>query len=264
MRRMRSPRDLLAIDPLRTLDACAREHFPDDPQMVQWAGRYATYSGSSPFRAPATLALHRVPSRREFGCWYPIGGLGALRDALVRVAHRLGVVTLHRQRRRGRESQRRSSATASCWPAAGPSPPTWSSPTSTPRTSTPISCTIARSRRRVQRAERSTSGFVVLAGVSRLDAGHRASQRLVQRRLARASSTQIAAGRLADDPTIYACVSSVTDPSQAPPGCENWFLLVNTPAGVEVDAAGYAAVVLDRLARGRPRSPPTRCGSPRR
>ncbi|MET0910688.1 MAG: FAD-dependent oxidoreductase, partial [Ilumatobacteraceae bacterium] len=54
-RRMRSPTDLTAIDPFRTLDRSARSYF-DDHRLVQWAGRYATYSGSSPYRAPATLA----------------------------------------------------------------------------------------------------------------------------------------------------------------------------------------------------------------
>ncbi|MEZ5249779.1 MAG: FAD-dependent oxidoreductase [Ilumatobacteraceae bacterium] len=58
--------------------------------MVQWAGRYATYSGSSPYRAPATLACI-AHIEHAFGCWYPMGGLGALRDAFVRVAERVGV-----------------------------------------------------------------------------------------------------------------------------------------------------------------------------
>ena len=86
---MRSPRDLLAIDPLRTLHGLAAASF-DDPRLVQWAGRYATYSGSSPYRAPATLAcIPHVEAR--FGCWYPDGGLDALRAALERLAERVGV-----------------------------------------------------------------------------------------------------------------------------------------------------------------------------
>jgi phytoene dehydrogenase-like protein len=43
-------------------------------------------------------------------------------------------------------------------------------------------------------------------------------------------------------------VSSITDSSQAPPDHENWFLLVNTPAGAAVDAEQYRDLVLDRLA----------------
>jgi phytoene dehydrogenase-like protein len=54
---------------------------------------------------------------------------------------------------------------------------------------------------------------------------------------------------MADDPTIYACVSSVTDPSQAAPGTENWFLLVNAPPGIRVDGSTQQRHVLDVLAR---------------
>ena len=34
-------------------------------------------------------------------------------------------------------------------------------------------------------------------------------------------------GVVADQPTIYACVPSVSEPTQAPPGHESWFLLVD-------------------------------------
>ena len=57
---------------------------------------------------------------------------------------------------------------------------------------------------------------------------------------------------MADEPTVYACVSAVTDPSQAPAGDENWFLLVNTPPGIELEPARARQHVLDVLAvRGR-------------
>ena len=75
----------------------------------------------------------------------------------------------------------------------------------------------------------------------------------------RAEFAALDAGRMADDPTIYACVSSVTDPTQAPPGCENWFLLVNTPPGILLDHDAERDRVLDLLAargvdlRGRAR-----------
>ncbi len=89
LRRIRSPFDLTAIDPLRTLHRSASTTFRDW-RLVQWADRYATYSGSSPYRAPATLAcIPHIEAR--FGCWYPMGGLDALRQALQRVAVDVGV-----------------------------------------------------------------------------------------------------------------------------------------------------------------------------
>ncbi|MEZ5249780.1 MAG: glycosyltransferase [Ilumatobacteraceae bacterium] len=59
---------------------------------------------------------------------------------------------------------------------------------------------------------------------------------------------EIGAGRLPDDPTIYACISSVTDATQAPTGDENWFVLVNVPSGAVLDRQAATAHVLERLA----------------
>ena len=106
-----------------------------------------------------------------------------------------------------------------------------------------------RALRRVRRAGPSTSAFIVLAGVRGRTPGIEHHNVWFS-----ADPTtefeQLAAGRVADDPTVYACVSAVTDASQAPPGDENWFVMVNVPAGAEVDRNDYRDVVLDRLRRG--------------
>jgi phytoene desaturase len=244
LRRMRSPRDLIAIDALRTLDSAASAYF-GDPRLRQWAGRYATYSGSSPFRAPATLAcIAHVEAR--YGCWYPAGGVGMVRDAFERVARRVGVDV-----RTGAEVDH-IAATGSGVQGVRLADGT------TLRTDTVVAnvdaehlyadlLPDARALRRVRRAERSTSGFVVCVGARGTTPG------LTHHTVwfsgdSRAEFDALGAGRLAPEPTVYACVSSVTDPTQAPTGCENWFLLVNTPAGVDVDRDEYAGVVLDRVA----------------
>ncbi|MDQ2730512.1 MAG: hypothetical protein M3Y56_02545, partial [Armatimonadota bacterium] len=56
------------------------------------------------------------------------------------------------------------------------------------------------------------------------------------------------------DPTIYLAVPSRTDPSVAPEGCENIYILVHTPyITAEYDwssnAAGYRDLILDKLER---------------
>ena len=88
--RMRSPGDLLAIDPLPSLGRRAARTF-DDHRLREWAGRYATYAGSSPYRAPATLSC--IPFiEQEHGCWYLPGGLPTLAAALEQAALKVGVV----------------------------------------------------------------------------------------------------------------------------------------------------------------------------
>jgi phytoene dehydrogenase-like protein len=97
---------------------------------------------------------------------------------------------------------------------------------------------------RVARAGRSTSGVVVLAGVTGATAGV-AHHNVWFAADARREFDELAAGRLPADPTIYGCVTA--DAAQAPAGTENWFLLVNAPAGCTVDPATATALVLARL-----------------
>jgi phytoene desaturase len=248
-KRLRSPFDLTAIDPLRTLQRSA-ESFFDDPRLVQWAGRYATYSGSSPYAAPATLAcIPHIEAR--FGCWYPMGGLDALRAAFERVAREVGV-----EIRTGADVSRivadPDGPVSGVELSDGPFEPADIVVANTDAEHLYADLLPdADALKRVRRAKRSTSGFVLCLGVRGL------TPRLQHHNVwfsesYRAEYDQLDVGAPADEPTIYACVSSVTDPSQAPDGCENWFLLVNTPPNVEIDAEAYGELVLDRLAARGP------------
>jgi phytoene desaturase len=243
-RRLRSPRDLLDIDPMRTLAERAGTYF-DDPRLVQWAGRYATYSGSSPFRAPATLAcIPHIESR--YGAWTTRGGLGALRDALGRLVERMGV-RVETSTEAVRILLDSSGSVAGVEIADG----------AVRRCNVVVANADARhlytdllpdpsALRRVERADQSTSGFVLLVGARGTTPGI-AHHNVWFSDDSRAEFAELEAGRVAPQPTVYACVSSVTDPTQAPPGCENWFLLVNVPAGVDLDVERETDRVLGRL-----------------
>jgi phytoene desaturase len=221
---------------------------------VQWACRYATYSGSSPFRAPATLAcIAHVEA--EFGCWYPMGGLGSLRDAICDVASAAGVSI-----RTGcavTSITTANGAVRSVTIASGESPSEARDVDELRADIVVANCDAevlyrdllpdAKALRKVRRAARSTSGFVVCAGVRGATPGI-AHHNVWFSGDYPAEFAAFDRGQLAHDPTIYACVSSVTDDSQAPAGHENWFLLVNTPSGVTV-GPDYEALVLDRLRR---------------
>jgi phytoene dehydrogenase-like protein len=49
------------------------------------------------------------------------------------------------------------------------------------------------------------------------------------------------------EPTLYTSVSCATDPGEAPPGMENWFVLANAPARTDLDWSTYGDHVLERL-----------------
>ena len=81
--------DLIALRPYQTLWRALGGWFRD-PRLRQLFGRYATYCGSSPFAAPATLML--VAAVEAEGVWLVDGGVSALARALDALAGRLGVV----------------------------------------------------------------------------------------------------------------------------------------------------------------------------
>jgi 1-hydroxycarotenoid 3,4-desaturase len=78
---------LLATRPFSTLWSALGGHFRD-PRLRQLFGRYATYCGSNPFAAPATLML--IAHAELMGVWAVEGGMHALAQMLAGVAARKG------------------------------------------------------------------------------------------------------------------------------------------------------------------------------
>ena len=81
-------RDLLRINPFESYWHALGRYFKD-PRLLQLFGRYATYCGSSPFTAPATLML--IADVEACGVWRVTGGMANLAKALELQARRLGV-----------------------------------------------------------------------------------------------------------------------------------------------------------------------------
>ena len=117
-----TPADVLGLDmlrslrlmrPHRTVDHDLSRHFRDP--RVRLAFSFQTkYLGMSPFRCPSLFTILSF-LEYEHGVFHPIGGCGAVSDAMARVAERVGVdIRLeraggaHRLRRAARRSASRS------------------------------------------------------------------------------------------------------------------------------------------------------------
>lgn len=79
--------DMWRISPFSTLWSALGDHF-QDPHLRQLFGRYATYCGSSPFDAPATLML--VAHVEQDGVWIIEGGMHGLARAIEKIAKENG------------------------------------------------------------------------------------------------------------------------------------------------------------------------------
>jgi 1-hydroxycarotenoid 3,4-desaturase len=80
--------ELWRISPFTTLMGALGAHFRD-PRLRQLFGRYATYCGSSPYLAPATLML--IAHVEQAGVWRVEGGMHRLAAALADLAEARGV-----------------------------------------------------------------------------------------------------------------------------------------------------------------------------
>jgi 1-hydroxycarotenoid 3,4-desaturase len=81
-------KDLFGINPFETLWAALGKHF-SDLRLRQLFGRYATYCGSNPFKAPATLML--VADVEAKGVWRVKGGMASVAGALEDLCKELGI-----------------------------------------------------------------------------------------------------------------------------------------------------------------------------
>ena len=242
--RVTSPLDVGRIDGRRTL-AKASASFFDDPRLQQLVNRYATYSGSSPYRAAATVAYH-AHTEQAHGVWHVTGGIGRLRDALVRTAISLGVevrtgvdvgrIAVQGGAVSGVEFADGGSETADIVVSNADAAHLYVDLLPNPKQA-----------KQLDKVEPSASAFVLCAAVRGRTEGiahHTVFFPLHDRQ----EFQFLEAGQLPVDQTISASVSSVTDPGQAPPNCENWYIMVTTPPAIGIDRKLMTAGVLNRLA----------------
>jgi len=232
------------LDANRTL-AKASASFFDDPRLRQLVNRYATYSGSSPYSAPATVAglLH---VEQTFGTWYITGGIGRLRDALVRAATSMGV-DIRTGVDVGRiTSDGRSVTGVDLADGGGEGADIVVSDVDAAHLYVDL-LPNPKQAKQLDKVGPSTSAFVVCAAVRGRTEGithHNVFFPLHDRQ----EFKFLEAGQVPIDQTLNVSVSSVTDAGQAPPDAENWYILVQAPPAIGIDRKLMTASVLNRLA----------------
>ncbi|MDZ7361489.1 MAG: phytoene desaturase family protein [candidate division KSB1 bacterium] len=214
------------IDPLRSVHQGVSRFFKD-ARVVQLFDRYATYNGSDPYCAPATL---NVIPYVEFvlGSYYIRGGMYRLAEALLEIAGKLGV-KIHTSRRVEKifHDGRRVTGLladgekfdADCILCGQDVVTAYNQ----------LIDGFARRRAKLNRLEPSCSGLVFLWGVGKKHP-QLAHHNIFFSGDYKKEFTQIfEEKRPPDDPTIYIAITSKSDPDHAPEKGENWFVLLNMP-----------------------------------
>jgi len=244
---------LTALSP-QTLDSSVRSFFEDE-HLRQLFDRYATYNGSSPYKVTSVYNIIPYVELAD-GAWYPRGGIYAVAQALERLARELGVTidTCCNVRRILVERNEARGVVLADGRVLRSDVVIANSDVVT--THRELLSPAVRNKRRVRHLEQlepSCSGFVLLLGVDKQypqlahhniffsDDYHEEFDDLFERHIP------------LSDPTIYVCATSRSDSTQAPPGHENLFVLVNAPyltakSNWKHDAPAYRERILDLLA----------------
>lgn len=239
------------IDAFRTMHK-ANESFFTDKRMVQFFNRYATYNGSNPYQAPATLNV--IPHlEQHFGAYFPEGGMYSITTGLVNLAESVGVRFNYNSPvdRIFLDGRKVSGVVVSgelrVADVVVSNMDVWftyhkllkSYPKLQPK--------------KILKQERSSSALIFYWGIKKtfpeLDLhnvffsdDYRAEFDAIWKQQS-----------IYHDPTVYVNISAKLKSDDAPTDCENWFVMVNVPANTGQDWDGLIASarqnILNKLSR---------------
>lgn len=197
---------------LGTLHQLARRHFRS-PHLQQFAGRFATYAGASPFAASAAFALIAHVERAQ-GVFHPQGGMGALAEALGRAVENTGV-QIH-------------TGVAASWRHRGSE--LLAGPVGDER---PVDAVVVNADPLAKRAPRtlSLSGYVALFEANQhLSLPHHG---VLFSRDEHTEFKQLFSGEQPTDGTLYFCHPGATDARMIGPNRSGLYVMLNAPAGTD-------------------------------
>ena len=237
------------IDPFRNMNTANTDFFTDD-KTIRFFNRYATYNGSNPYKAPATLNV--IPHlEQHFGAYFPKGGMAAITQSLVKLAENLGVkfnyqarveeILVEDKKVKGirlngeNVSADRVVSNMDIWFTYRQLLKNEVAP------------------KRILNQERSSSALIFYWGIKaefpELDLHNIFFSEDYKKEFAAIWEQQ----SIDVDPTIYVNISAKYQSGDAPKGAENWFVMINVPANTgqnwdELIAAARKNVI-DKLSR---------------
>jgi phytoene desaturase len=213
------------LDFFRTMHQANEQRFAD-VRVVQLFNRYATYNGSNPYETPATMNI--IPHLEfNIGAYFPTKGMYSITESLFGLAKRVGVtfhfgakveeISTHKQGIRGIKvngAVQPYSIVVSNMDVVNTyrkllshvKPPT-----------------------RLLTQPKSSSALIFYWGIEQtfeqLDLHNILFSRDYQQEFEHIFQKKA----IYHDPTVYINITSKYKPDDAPPGCENWFTMINVP-----------------------------------
>jgi phytoene desaturase len=225
-----------SLKALHRLDAATTMHRRNEKtfgksNLVQLFDRYATYNGSNPYRAPATLNMI-AHLEHNTGAFYPENGMYGIISALMKLVEEEGITVHLNTRVSGLKFEWKKVASVLTDKGEFDADIVVNDTdiTSFYRNIMPNK----RIQSLMNRRERSSSALIFYWGVdftSDLDVHNI----LFSTDYRAEFDGLFNAKRFADDLTVYIFISKKVVESDAPNGCENWFVMVNAPENIDQD-----------------------------
>lgn len=222
-----------SLDLFTTMNA-VHERDLKHPKLVQLFNRFATYNGSNPYKAPGLLTM--IPHfEHHFGAYLPRGGMFDISQSVYELGKRLGVKYRFGERVEEVVREGRKGGQVTGVKAGGDFHPAET-----------VVCNMdvwlaydkllpgAKKPKRTLSQQKSTSAVIFYWGVER-EFPELGVHNIFFSEDYHHEFAELEAGKLADDITVYVNISSKIVKEDAPPGGENWFVMVNAPAHTDQD-----------------------------
>ncbi|MEK3884645.1 phytoene desaturase family protein [Paenibacillus sp. PL2-23] len=248
-------KELLAMDPLRSMNQMSAKHFKSK-HLRQLFDFFIMYIGSSPYAAPAVLS-QLIYVQLGLGIYYVQGGMYQIALGMLKLLQQLGVEVLTGQevaavvhdggRATGVQLADGTVLSADIVVSNLEAIPAYQTILSAHPQAQPAAA-------RLDKFKPTVSGLVLLLGVNKVYDQLQHHNFFFSEDPEQEFQDVFVKGIPTKDPTIYIGVSSKSDPTQAPAGKENLFILTHVPPlkpgeSWEGYKESYRELVLDKLER---------------
>ncbi len=213
------------LEAFKTLHRANAIAFKDE-KTVQYFDRFATYNGSDPYQAPATLGI--IPHlEHNLGAYYPEGGMYSIVRALLKLAVELGVniqyqlpvekILTHNAQAKGLQIAGKELdydiivSNADVWTTYRKLLPQEKAPEAQ------------------LSQERSSSALIFYWAIDTSFASLDLHNIFFSGNYLKEQYAIFKHKTVYDDPTVYTYISCKENASDAPNGKENWFVMINVP-----------------------------------
>jgi phytoene desaturase len=224
----------------------ANEQYFSSPKVVQLFNRFATYNGSDPYQTPALLNI--IPHlEHNIGAFFPLKGMHSITDSLGALARRKGVtfrtncpvdeILVQDKMAKGVKVKGAhhyfdlvisNMDVVNTYSKLLPDEP---------------------KPRKILEQPKSSSALIFYWGISREFKELSLHNILFSNDYKLEFEHIFRQQSVYSDPTVYINITSKHKPDDAPPGCENWFIMINVPNNSGQDWSKIIADARENISR---------------